>query len=52
MRRKSVTILLVGSMILSLAGGCTVNTGNGGKSGSSVELIDPVNAEVSYEEAR
>ena len=52
MRRKSITLLLIGSMIVSLAG-CSVGTGKAepAKASQEIELIEPVNAEVSYEEA-
>ena len=52
MRRKSITLLLIGSMILSLAG-CSVGSGKAEpvKATQEIELIEPVNAEVSYEEA-
>ena len=52
MRRKSVTLLLIGSMLLSLAG-CSVGAGSTepAKVSEEIELIEPVNAEVSFEEA-
>ena len=51
MRRKSITLILMVSMILSLVG-CSVGTEkNPVGSSQEIELIDPVNAEVSYEEA-
>ena len=51
MRRKSITLILMVSMILSLVG-CSVGTEkNPVGSSEEIELIEPVNAEVSYEEA-
>ncbi|MBO4750731.1 MAG: hypothetical protein J5546_10470 [Lachnospiraceae bacterium] len=50
MRKKSIALILIASMILSLAG-----CGGAGKeptvSEEQIELVDPVNAEVSFEEA-
>ncbi len=51
MRRKSVTLLLIGSLVLSMAA-CTAGGENPGTAASAqIELVDPVNAEISYEEA-
>lgn len=52
MRRKSITLLLIGSLILSLVG-CS-GQGTDGPAGPSqeIELIDPVSAPVSFEEAK
>ena len=48
MRRKSITLLLIGSLVLSLAG-CGETNSQPVASGQQIELIEPVNAQQSYE---
>ena len=50
MRKKSMTLLLIGSLILSLAG-CGRTESEVPKTSEQVELIEPVNAQVAYEVA-
>ncbi|MCR5499332.1 MAG: hypothetical protein K6F31_02915 [Acetatifactor sp.] len=50
MRRKSISLILIASMILSLAG-CGATGNAPAESEEQIELVEPVNAEVSFEEA-
>ncbi|MBP5281487.1 MAG: HlyD family efflux transporter periplasmic adaptor subunit [Lachnospiraceae bacterium] len=45
-----MTLILIGSLVLSLVGCGADNAGKTGTESAQIELIDPVNAEVSFEE--
>lgn len=50
MRKKCLTILLIGSLVLSMAG-CGAAGGDVPGQSREIELIEPVNAQVTYEVA-
>jgi len=50
MRKRSMALLVAGSLILSVAA-CTGEIQEKGNPNSDVELIDPVNSAITYEEA-